>query len=101
MRRDGRKTWLVRGAGAVLLAVTFGYVPYRLYAHSGVSRYLELERDLVRLRGQNEALRTEIARLAREAEVLRADVRAIERAARTDLGYVRPGEVIFDVGGGP
>lgn len=100
MRRDGRKTWAARGFGALLLAATFGYLPYRLYARSGLSNFLDLDRDLTRIRGQNAVLRSEIERLTREASILQSDPRAIERAAR-GLGYVKPGETLFDVGMDP
>jgi cell division protein FtsB len=98
MRRDARKTWLLRGAAALVLAVTFGYLPYHLYARSGFASYLELRRDLATLRTQNARLRADNERLTRDAEALRSDPRAIERVARMELGFVRPGEVVFDLG---
>jgi cell division protein FtsB len=101
MRRDSRKTWLLRAVGAVLLAVTFGYVPYHLYSRSGFSRYLELRQVLEAMRLENARLRAENGRLAREAEALRSDPRTWEREARTHLKWVRPGEIVFDLGGQP
>jgi cell division protein FtsB len=100
MRRDARsgKTWILRGLAAALLAVTFGYVPYHLYAHSGYARYLELRRDLATAKTRNARLRTENARLSREVDALRTDSRALEQVARTDMGWVRPGEILFDFG---
>ncbi len=98
MRRNDRQVWWFRGFVAVLLAMTFGYVPYRLYSRSGLARYLERRRDLTALQAQNERLRGDIDRLTREAESLRSDVRAVERIARLELNWVRAGEVIFDLG---
>jgi cell division protein FtsB len=100
MRRDARsgKTWILRGLAAVLLAVTFGYVPYHLYAHSGYARYLELRRDLAAAKTRNARLRAENTRLSREVDALRTDPRALEQVARTDMGWVRPGEILFDFG---
>ena len=97
MRRDTRprRTWILRGLAAVLLAVTFGYVPYHLYARSGYARYLELRRDLVAAKSRNTRLRAENERLAREVEALRTDSRALEQVARADMGWVRPGEILF------
>jgi cell division protein FtsB len=97
MRRDRRQTWVLRAGGAIVLAATFGYLPYRLYRHSGLARTLELSRDLATMQAQNAALEAEIARISRETEALRGDLRALEIAARSELGYVRPGEVIFDL----
>jgi cell division protein FtsB len=39
--------------------------------------------------------------LFREAEALRSDTRAVENVARADLGWVKPGEVVFDLGRNP
>ena len=90
--------WVWRGAAAVALALTFGYLPYHLYARSGFASYLRLCEDLRVVRAQNARLRAENARLARDAQALSSDLRALERVARAELGWVRPGEVIFDVG---
>jgi cell division protein FtsB len=49
------------------------------------------------LRARNAEVRGENERLLREAEALRSDPDAIERVARADLGWVRPGEVIVDL----
>jgi cell division protein FtsB len=102
MRRHTRsgKVWILRGLAAALLAVTFGYLPYHLYARSGYSRYLELRRDLAAVKIRNTRLRAENERLAREVEALRTDPRALEQVARADMGWVRPGEILFDFGEG-
>ena len=102
MRRDNRskRSWILRGLAASLLAATFGYVPYHLYARSGYSRYLELRRDLAAAKTRNAHLRAENERLAREVESLRTDPRALEQVARADLGWVRPGEILFEFGEG-
>ena len=100
MRRDTRsgKTWILRGVAAVLLAVTFGYVPYHLYAHSGFARYLELRRECAAGKSRNARMRAENERLAREVEGLRTDPRMMEQVARVDMGWVKPGEILFDFG---
>jgi cell division protein FtsB len=102
MRRDSTKTWqtwIVRGGAALFLALTCGYIPYHLYARSGFAKYLELRQLLGTLRTQNERLRADNARLAREAAALQSDPRAIERVAREELGWVRPGELMVDLSG--
>ena len=47
---------------------------------------------------ENEELREEVGRLRREVKALSGDPAALERAAREELGYVRPGEVVFQLG---
>lgn len=95
------QTWILRCLAALLLAGTFGYGPYYLYVRSGFGRYLQLRRDLTATQAKNAHLRLDVDRLSREAEALRSDRRAIERVARADLGWVRPGEVIFELGKTP
>jgi len=102
MRRDTRsaRNWMLRGLAAVFLAATFGYGPYHLYTRSGYAKYRELRRDLEAAHQRNARLRAENERLAREVESLRTDPRALERVARIDMGWVRPGEILFDFGEG-
>ena len=97
MRRETR-TWLRRVAAAALVTLALGYIPYHVYARSGLARTLVLRRDLKSLRARNAQLAAENDRLAREAEALRNDPDAIERVARAELGWVRPGEIIVDLG---
>ena len=95
--RRGTKTWLGRLGAASLVIFALCYVPYHVYARSGLARTLQLRRDLDVLRTHNAELRAQNERLAREAEALRSDPRAIERVARAEMGWVRPGEVIVDL----
>jgi cell division protein FtsB len=96
MRRQ-TKTWVGRVAAAALVAFALAYIPYHVYARSGLARTLALRRDLAALRVRNAELRAENERLAREAEALRSDPAAIERVARAELGWVKPGEIIVDL----
>jgi cell division protein FtsB len=99
-KRGLPKVWIVRAGAAFALALTFGYLPYRLYTRSGFARYLELNADLSEMRRGNDALQSEISRLSREASALRDDPRAVERVARHELGWVRPGDIILDLSEG-
>ena len=103
MSRKSRigNAWILRGLAAAMLAATFGYGPYYLYAQSGFARYLQLRRELAVTEVRNARLRGENERLFREAEALRSDTRAVENVARADLGWVKPGEVVFDLGRNP
>lgn len=100
-RSRTRNLWILRGLAALALAATFGYGPYYLYANSGFARYLQLRRDLAAMETRNAQLRAANERLAREAGALRGNSRAVEKVARADLGWVRPGEVVFDLGRSP
>lgn len=95
--RRNTKTWLGRGIAAVVVAGALGYVPYHVYARSGLARTLTLRQELGTLRARNALLAAENQRLEREAEALRDDPEAIERVARTELGWVRPGEIVVDL----
>ena len=98
MRRE-TKTWAGRVAAAAVVVFVLAYLPYYLYTRSGLGRTLVLSRDLKVLRTRNQQLAAENDRLAREAEALRNDPSAIERVARSDLGWVKPGEIVVDVTG--
>jgi cell division protein FtsB len=92
-----RRVWIFRTVAAALLALTFGYLPYRIYARSGFAHYLRLRNDLAAIHAQNAKLRGENDRLSREVDALSSDPRALERVVRAELGWVRPGEVILDL----
>ena len=96
MRRE-TKTWAGRVAAVAVVVFVLAYLPYCLYTRSGLGRTLALSRDLQTLRSRNQELAAENDRLAREAEALRNDPSAIERVARSDLGWVKPGEIVVDV----
>jgi cell division protein FtsB len=96
MRRE-TKTWVGRIGAAALVTFALAYIPYHVYARSGLARTLALRRDLAALRAHNRELAAENERLAREAEALRDDPAAIERVARSELGWVKPGEIVVDL----
>jgi cell division protein FtsB len=100
MRRE-TKTWAGRLAAAAVVAFVLAYVPYHLYARSGLARTIALRRDLAALRVRNRELAADNDRLAREAAALRDDPAAVERVARAELGWVKPGELVVDLGARP
>jgi cell division protein FtsB len=99
--RQETKTWAGRLLAAVLVTSLLGYIPYHVYARSGLARTIALRRDLRALQAHNADLRAENERLAREADALRSDLGAVERVARAELGWVRPGEIVVDLSGPP
>lgn len=96
MRKDA-STWTGRLFAAASLAVIFGYVPYHLYTRSGLARTLSLRQELASVRVANDRAAADNERLAREAKALREDDLAVERVARRELGWVRPGEIVFQI----
>jgi cell division protein FtsB len=65
----------------------------------GIRKVVRLRAEAARMRAENERLASENAALAREARGLRGDAAALERAAREELGYVRPGEIVIKLDG--
>jgi cell division protein FtsB len=64
----------------------------------GVRKYLRLRAEVARVKSENAQLASENAALAREARALRVDPAALERAAREELRFVRPGERVYWLG---
>jgi cell division protein FtsB len=88
----GGRWWIV---GAVALAAAASAAD-----HEGVRKYVRLSAEADRMRAENVRLEAENAALAREARALRGDRAALERAAREELRFVRPGERVYWLGGG-
>lgn len=65
----------------------------------GVRKYVRLRAEVRRMQAENAQLAAETAALAREARALRGDPAALERAAREELRFVRPGERVYWLGG--
>src|SRR5258705_12987269 len=98
---SARSVWVRRIGIAAGVAVAMGYVPYHLYASSGLAR-------LMRLRAEGDALHAGNVKLAEENRRLRQELdalvdgpgevelskSAVERVARDELGLVRPGEIV-------
>jgi cell division protein FtsB len=93
---DRRRVTLGILAGLLALLVASAVHP------DGLRKALHNEEEGRRLERENAELEQAVVRLRREVRALRGDPAAIERAAREDLGYVRPGEIIYklDQGGG-
>jgi cell division protein FtsB len=79
--------------GLVLLALVSAIEP------GGLRKARRLSDDAERIEAENARLAEENARLSREVKALRTDPAAMERAAREDLGLVRPGERVYRVEG--
>lgn len=68
-----------------------------LSAEGGFRRYARLRRDLHSLEDRNTRLTAENQRLKIEVQRVRTEPAALERAARENLGLVRPGEIVFNL----
>ena len=85
--------WLV---GAVVAAAAAAVID-----PSGLRRYLSLQTEVRRMQAENARLEDENAALSREVRALRSDPAALERAAREELRFVRPGERVYLLQGEP
>jgi cell division protein FtsB len=77
------------------LALLGALLGYSVLHPNGVRRAQKLDEQARRLSDEDAALEAQVTRLRREVRALRGDPAALERAAREELGYVRPGEVIY------
>ena len=94
MSRGRGRGWGWRAfVGALALLATLSAVD-----PDGIRRFVRLRGDERRMEDENARLAAENARLAREVRALRTDPAALERAAREELRFVRPGERVYWAG---
>lgn len=93
MRSEGSPLYLV--LPIALLAATLVGVPTMILSDEGWPRYQRLSQEVTVIKEQNERLRREVEALSRQVKVLRNDPREVGRIARDELGYLRPGEVVY------
>ena len=79
----------------LLLLLTWGY---SLFGSEGILTQRRRHREVERLQARVEVERERNVALAAEVNGLRDDDFVIERAIRTELDYVRPGEIVLVVG---
>ncbi|WP_373048173.1 FtsB family cell division protein [Vulgatibacter sp.] len=79
----------------LLAAVTVSALIWLAADPRGLRHTRRLADDLEQVHERNGGLRAKNEVLRRELELLADDPAALERAAREELGLVRPGEVIF------
>jgi len=63
----------------------------------GFRRYFRLRQEMSDLRDKNKQLAEENQSLLQEVRALRGDPASLERAAREELGFVRPGDVVLNM----
>jgi cell division protein FtsB len=77
------------------VAAAFVLAGWSASAEGGFRRYVKLNRDVAALREKNAKLAQKNAQLTAEIHALHDDRDAQEQAAREELGFVRPRELIF------
>ena len=66
-----------------------------VYGSTGLLRVWQMKREVEALEHEIVTLRGETQELARTVDHLRGDPETIEKIAREELGYVRPGEKVL------
>ena len=63
----------------------------------GFRRSISLQHDIASFKARNEVLRQQNTALADRIRGLRKSPQAQERAAREELGFVKPGEIVINL----
>lgn len=79
--------------GVALVACWFGYIA--VYGQNGMLGYLHKRAEYRQLQQKVMMMQQENERLTRENHALKNDPAAIEREAREQLRYTKPGEVVY------
>lgn len=93
------KSWFHRSrrrlatAAVGLLACVLGY--HVIFGANGVMVYRQKQKEYRELQDQNQTLRQQNEALEQQIKALKTDPQAIEKEAREQLHYVRPGEVVY------
>ena len=67
---------------------------------NGLRKAVRHEGEAERLERENTAINQRVRRLRRDVKALSGDPAALERAAREELGYVKPGEIVYKLDDG-
>lgn len=92
---DVARRWRRRLATAAVCLIAGLIAFHTIAGENGLLMYREKRVEYQRLQQQIEALQQENERLGRDIKALRSDPHAIEREAREQLRYARPGEVVY------
>jgi cell division protein FtsB len=90
MTQRRKVLWIALGVAGALSLVSVADA-------RGFRRYFRLQQDIRALEERNRLLREQNGAMVREVEALRSDPRALERAAREELRFIKPGEVVFNL----
>ena len=87
--------WRRKLATAAVAVVAAWMAFHVIFGANGMVVYQSKKAEYHQRQIDVDSLQKENDRLNKEVEALRTDSRAIERAAREEFGYARPGEVIY------
>jgi len=97
----GRPTWMFlysmrrRIATATVLLLTFWMFVHIVFGANGMVVYRQKQAEHKELQKQIDQLRQENARYTQQIQALKSDQTAIEKEAREQLHYARPGEYVY------
>jgi len=87
-----RRRWIATSAFAMVAMLLLNYA---LFSANGWMNYRQKKTEYQRLQLEIDRLNEENQRLGQEIQGLKTDPKAIEREAREELRYAKPGEVIY------
>ncbi len=87
--------WRRKLATAAVAVVAAWMAFHVIFGANGMVVYQSKKAEYHQRQIDVESLQKENDRLNKDVEALRTDSRAIEKAAREEFGYARPGEVIY------
>jgi cell division protein FtsB len=88
-----RSRRLLATAAVGVLGLMLGF--HIAFGQNGMISYMHKREESRKLEQQINELQQENARVSKEIESLKTDPKTIEREAREQLRYARPGEVIY------
>ena len=94
-------SWLVLGwrrlGTAAAILIIFGLVLHAMFGANGMVVYRQKRTEVQSLQTEVERLQKENSQYANQIKSLKSDPAAIEKEAREQLHYTRPGEVVYVV----
>lgn len=84
---------IAASAGVTLLAVALGV--HVIFGANGLVTYRQKKAEYQQLQKEVEQLRRDNDRVEQQINSLKTDPKAIERVAREQLRYAKPGEIIY------
>jgi len=87
-----RRQWLATGCAAVFVGLLFYHV---MFGANGMMAYRQKVNEYKRLQQEVQQAQAENERLRQRVYSLKTDPEAIEKEAREQLKYAKPGELIY------
>ncbi len=89
--------WRRRIATAVVFAVACGIAFHIIFGANGMVVYRDKRAEYKHLQQEIQAMQQENEQMDRNIKALKTDPKTIEKEAREQLRYARPGEVVYTV----